>query len=95
MKYTDHEFNKHEDRYSNKLNYLKESVTFAENESNYRIDGTLYPTSTIWRDVAKTALELADLADWFDRYYENDAKETREFYERRNRNNEANQQEIN
>ena len=34
------------------------------------IDGVQYPTSYLWREVATTALKLANYADWFDRYDE-------------------------
>lgn len=68
MRYTENNFNKKDNEYTNKIKFLKRSTMFAENESNYNIDGTNYPVSTIWREVAATALALADLADWFDRY---------------------------
>lgn len=68
MRYTENNFNKKDNEYTNKIKFLKRSTMFAENESNYNIDGTNYPVSTILREVASTALALADLADWFDRY---------------------------
>lgn len=68
MRYTENNFNKKDNEYTNKIKFLKRSTMFAENESNYSIDGTNYPVSTIQREVASTALALADLADWFDRY---------------------------
>ena len=80
MRYTENNFNKKDNEYTNKIKFLKRSTMFAENEGNYNIDGTnspegnynidgtSYPVSTIWREVASTALALADLADWFDRY---------------------------
>ena len=68
MRYTENNFNKKDNEYTNKIKFLKRSTMFVENESNYSIDGTNYPVSTIWREVASTALALADLADWFDRY---------------------------
>lgn len=68
MEYTENNFNKKDNEYTNKIKILKRSTMFAENESKYNIDGTNYPVSTIWRDVAITALELANYADWFDRY---------------------------
>lgn len=68
MRYTENNFNKKDNEYTNKIKFLKRSTMFAENESKCNIDGTNYPVSTIWREVASTALALADLADWFDRY---------------------------
>ena len=47
----------------------------SENESSNLIDGVSYPVSTTWREIAQIALDLADGADWFDRYYKmNDSK---------------------
>lgn len=47
MRYTENNFNKKDNEYTNKIKFLKRSTMFAENESNYSIDGTNYPVSTI------------------------------------------------
>lgn len=66
--YTENEWNKKDEEYEKLLDDLKDLVADAENQGLVYVDGVHYPTSLLWRDVAKTALELADLADWFDRY---------------------------
>lgn len=75
MKYTEIEFNKQDATYIRQIDTLKKLVECAENESNNLIDGISYPVSTTWREIAQIALDLADGADWFDRYYKmNDSK---------------------
>ena len=66
--YTENEWNKKDEEYEKLLDDLKDLVADAENQSIVLIDGVHYPTSLLWRDVATTALELANYADWFDRY---------------------------
>lgn len=66
--YTENEFNKKDQECEQLIDKLKDFVEDAENQSLVYVDGVHYPTSLLWRDVAKTALELADLAEWFDRY---------------------------
>lgn len=66
--YTEDELNKKDEEYEQLVDKLKDLVEDAENQSLVYVDGVHYPTSLLWRDVAKTALELADLAEWFDRY---------------------------
>ena len=66
--YTENEWNKKDEEYEKLLDDLKDLVADAENQSFVLIDGVHYPTSLLWRDVAITALELANYADWFDRY---------------------------
>lgn len=46
----------------------KKLVADAENQSLVYVDGVHYPPSLLWREVATTALKLANYADWFDRY---------------------------
>lgn len=75
MKYTEFEFNKQDATYTRQIDTLKKLVECAENESSNLIDGVFYPVSTTWREIAQIALDLADGADWFDRYYKmNDSK---------------------
>ena len=66
--YTENEFNKKDQECEQLLGEIKTLVEDAENQSIVIIDGVKYPTSLLWRDVAATALELANYADWFDRY---------------------------
>lgn len=66
--YTENEWNKKDEEYEKLLDDLKDLVADAENQSIVIIDGIKYPTSMLWCDVATTALELANYADWFDRY---------------------------
>lgn len=66
--YTENEFNKKDQECEQLLGKIKKLVEDAENQSIVIIDGVKYPTSLLWRDVATTALELANYADWFDRY---------------------------
>ena len=66
--YTENEWNKKDEEYEKLLDDLKDLVADAENQSLMFIDGVQYPTSYLWREVATTALKLANYADWFDRY---------------------------
>lgn len=66
--YTENEWNKKDEEYEKLLDDLKDLVADAENQSIVIIDGIKYPTSMLWHDIATTALELANYADWFDRY---------------------------
>ena len=66
--YTENEWNKKDEEYEKLLDKLKDLVEDAENQSIVIIDGIKYPTSMLWHDIATTALELANYADWFDRY---------------------------
>ena len=66
--YTENEWNKKDEEYEQLVDKLKDLAEDAENQSIVIIDGIKYPTSMLWRDVAATALELANYADWFDRY---------------------------
>ena len=66
--YTENEWNKKDEEYEKLLDDLKDLVADAENQSIVIIDGVKYPTSMLWHDIATTALELANYADWFDRY---------------------------
>ena len=66
--YTENEWNKKDEEYEKLLDDLKDLVADAENQSLVYVDGVHYPPSLLWRDVATTALELANYADWFDRY---------------------------
>jgi len=68
MKYTEIEFNKQDATYTRQIDTLKKLVECAENESGNLIDGVSYTVSTTWREIAQIALDLADGADWFDRY---------------------------
>ena len=72
MKYTEFEFNKQDATYTRQIDTLKKLVECAENESSNLIDCVSYPVSTTWREIAQIALDLADGADWFDRYYKMD-----------------------
>ena len=69
MKYTEEEFAKQDAYCAEQIKGLKEAVELAENESNLAIDGVPYPVSAQWREIAQIALDLADKADWLDRYY--------------------------
>lgn len=69
MKYTEEEFEKQDAYCTEQIKRLREAVDLAENESNLTIDGVPYPVSAQWREIAQIALDLADTADWFDRYY--------------------------
>lgn len=69
MKYTEQEFAKKDAHCSEQIKRLKEMVELAESESNLTVDGVPEPVSTQWREVAEIALDLANNADWFDRYY--------------------------
>lgn len=66
--YTEDKFNKKDEEYEQLVDKLKDLVEDAENQSIVIIDGVKYPTSMLWRDIATTALDLANYADWFDRY---------------------------
>ena len=66
--YTENEFNKKDQECEQLLGKIKKLVADAENQSLVYVDGVHYPPSLLWRDVATTALELANYADWFDRY---------------------------
>lgn len=66
--YTENEFNKKDRECEQLLSKIKKLVADAENQSLVYVDGVNYPTTLLWRDVATTALELANYADWFDRY---------------------------
>ena len=66
--YTEDEFNKKGEEYEQLVDKLKYLAEDAENQSLVYVDGVHYPPSLLWRDVATTALELANYADWFDRY---------------------------
>lgn len=66
--YTENEFNKKDQECEQLLGKIKKLVADAENQGLVYVDGVHYPTSLLWRDVAITALELANYADWFDRY---------------------------
>ena len=49
-------------------NYTEDEFNKKGEEYEQLVDGVHYPPSLLWRDVATTALELANYADWFDRY---------------------------
>ena len=68
--YNQSEFNKHDKNQEELIKQLKQDIELAENEATVTVDGIYYPVSTIWREVAYLALELADNSDWFDRYDE-------------------------
>lgn len=68
--YNQSEFNKHDKNQQELINQLKQNIELAENEATVIVDGIYSPVSTTWREVASIALELADNADWFDRYEE-------------------------
>lgn len=68
--YNQSEFNKHDKKQQQLINALRKIIELAENEATTTIDGVCYPTSNIWRDGALIALELADISEWFDRYYD-------------------------
>lgn len=69
MKYTEEEFEKQDAYCTEQIKRLREAVDLAESESNLTIDGVPYPVSAQWREIAQIALDLADKADWFDRFY--------------------------
>ena len=62
------EFDKRDKKMTQDIESLKTLIEGAENESTEIIDGVTYPTSHIWREIAKNALDLADQQEWFERY---------------------------
>lgn len=62
------EFDKRDKKMTQDIETLKMLIESAENESTEIIDGVTYPTSHIWREIAKIALDLADQQEWFERY---------------------------
>ena len=62
------EFDKRDKKMTQDIETLKMLIESAENESTEIIDGVTYPTSYIWREIAKNALDLADQQEWFERY---------------------------
>ena len=56
------EFDKRDKKMTQDIETLKMLIESAENES------TEIPTSHIWREIAKNALDLADQQEWFERY---------------------------
>ncbi|WEV39243.1 hypothetical protein OZX58_03130 [Lactobacillus sp. ESL0680] len=67
MNYTKEEFAKRDDEMMNEIDYLRKLIDSAENQDNRTIDGTWYPVSHTWREVAKIALNLADEEEWMTR----------------------------
>ena len=62
------EFDKRDEKMTQDIETLKMLIESAENESTEIIDGVTYPTSHIWREIAKNALDLADQQEWFESY---------------------------
>ena len=68
------EFEKYDKKMTQDISTLKRLVECAENEAPTIVDGTTYPASHGWYEVAQLALDLADQQEWFERYedkYEN------------------------
>lgn len=68
------EFDKYAKKMTQDISTLKRLVECAENEAPTIVDGTTYPASHGWYEVAQLALDLADQQEWFERYedkYEN------------------------
>ena len=62
------EFDKRDKKMTQDIETLKMLIESAENESTEIIDGVTYPTSYIWREIAKIALDLANQQEWFESY---------------------------
>lgn len=61
------EFVELENNRNENIKQLKKLVAAAENNGNVTVDGTIYGTSTIWRNVATTALALSTQQEQLDR----------------------------
>lgn len=61
------EFVELENNRNENIKRLKKLVAAAENNGNVTVDGTIYGTSTIWRNVATTALALSTQQEQLDR----------------------------
>ena len=62
------EFDKRDEKMTQDIESLKSLIEGAENGSIEIIDGVTYPTSYIWREIAKIALDLANQQEWFESY---------------------------
>lgn len=68
--YSENEFYEHESTIEMLKKEIKADLENAKNEGNLIIDTVAYPTSYVWRNIAKLALRMADEEDWFDRYFD-------------------------
>ena len=68
--YSENEFFEHESTVEKLKKEIKADLEKAKNEGNLIMDTVAYPTSYVWRNIAKLALKVADKEDWFDRYFD-------------------------
>lgn len=58
---------KREQKIENSIEELKNLEESAESQTDIVINGTSYPASHTWREIAKLALNIADQQEWFER----------------------------
>lgn len=66
----DSEFDKRDKEFDEKIEKFRQLTEVATGQGTLTIDGITYNSVSIWRTLAKEALEISEQQEWFENYSE-------------------------